>query len=504
MNLPNGKLKKEEIDKVFSKSIKYHIDSFYTAISDYEPRQLYCHWRTLVRSIDEIINIPLELPDDNEINQFLNLNFNFSDPNNIQKLGVVLKILENRFNKNVALRFKDLAMMCMAIDISYQSIDFFSQQGNVFRLNNTKNAITYLQSRRAYYITTLQLIPKIARGRKVIDYIDTLNFLQYPMDNCLVQITTAYYNLLLNNCLTDFEIDSNGTIAKSNFEYDHLEGFFMEPERLSLLDQMELRPETVISKQMLPKAVHNIFSFSEVANTMILFEGAFDKYKIQNNIEYKELNLLMYEIAIFLKDDFNITIDEDIFYNISSKYKSLMLFNPSDNYFDNLNSYSPFQKFEGKLYTTVVLLNKFIYRTLSQSLLKNRTFQIHSGFIFEDKVSRVLETKGYKPTSIKRINHKEFDLITIKDNKVFNFQCKNNFIDISRINYNLKKITRFNQRLCRYYENAIIKEEKREHFINSRTGISDIQHFVISRYPIISRNKKIINFTELDNWNSDK
>lgn len=501
MKLPIGKLKKDEIDDLFTKSIKYHLDTFYTTISDYDPKYLYSHWRSIVRSIDEIINIPMELSDESEVNLFLGLDFNFLDSSNLPKLKVVLEILENRFEKKVAIRFQQLAMMCMAIDTSYQTQGVFNQQGNGLRLNNTKNAIAYLQSRRAYYVTTLGLIPKIARGNKVIDYIDTLNFLQYPMDSCLVNITTAYYNLLLNNCLSDFEMDSDGTIAKRNFEYDHLEGFFMEPERLSLLDQMELRPDIVVSKQMLPKSNNKLFSFSEVANAMALFEGAFDKYKIQNNLEYIELSLLMCEIAIFLKEDFHIIIEEDVFSNIAAKYNSLKLFNISDDYFENLNNYSPFQKVEGQFYTTVVLLTRFVYRTLSQSLLKNRTFQIHSGFIFEDKVSKILEKKGYKPTGITRINRKEFDLITIKGNKIFNFQCKNNYVDISRVNYDYKTIGRFNQQLCRYYESAIIKEENRENLIKSKTGISDIEHFIVSRYPVITRNEKIINFTDLDKWN---
>lgn len=501
MKLPIGKLKKGEIDDLFTKSIKYHLDTFYTTISDYDPKYLYSHWRSIVRSIDEIINIPMELSDETEVNLFLGLDFNFLNSSNLSKLKAVLEILENRFEKKVAIRFQQLAMMCMAIDTSYQKQGIFNQQGNGLRLNNTKNAIAYLQSRRAYYVTTLGLIPKIAKGNKVIDYIDTLNFLQYPMDSCLVNITTAYYNLLLNNCLSDFEMDSDGTIAKRNFEYDHLEGFFIEPERLSLLDQIELRPDIVVSKQMLPKSNNKLFSFSEVANAMALFEGAFDKYKLQNNIEYKELSLLMCEIAIFLKDDFHIIIDEDVFNDIAAKYNTLKLFNISDDYFENLNNYSSFQKVEGQFYTTVVLLTRFVYRTLSQSLLNNRTFQIHSGFIFEDKVSKILETKGYKPTGITRINRKEFDLITIKDNKVFNFQCKNNYIDISRVNYDYKTIGRFNQQLCRYYESAIIKEDNRENLIKSRTGFSDIEHFVISRYPVITRNEKIINFTDLDKWN---
>src|SRR5690606_23832217 len=240
MKLPIGKINKNDIDIIFEKSIKYHIDTFYTTLSEYHPLHLYSHWRSIVRSIDEMINIPMELDDPSEISFFLNLDFNFLNPNNLTNLKIVLNILEKRFDKKVTIRFHQLAMMCMAIDSSYKSQGIFNHLGNNLRLNNTINAIAYLQSRRAYYVTTLGLIPKIAQGKKIIDYIDTLNFLQYPMDSCLVNITTAYYNLLFNNCLQDFEMDSDGTIAKRNFEYDHLEGFFMEPERLSLLDQMEL------------------------------------------------------------------------------------------------------------------------------------------------------------------------------------------------------------------------------------------------------------------------
>jgi len=499
MKLPAGKISGKDLDRIFEESIKYHIDIFYKTISEYDPKQLYSNWRSIVRSIDEIINIPMELDDIDEISCFLELNFNFLDNRNITKLKRILELLEQRFEKNVAIRFQQLVMMCKAIDSTYRTQGIFNQQGNVLNLSDTQNAIAYLQSRRAYYVTTLNLIPKIAKGKKVVPYLDTLNFLQYTMDSCLVNITTSYYNLLLNHCLPDFEMDSDGVVAKPNFEYNNLEGFFMDPERLSLIDQMELRPEIVVSKQILPKADNKLFSFSEVANCMELFKGAFDKYKIQNNIEFKELNLLLYDIAVYLKDDFHIVIEEVDFTKIARKYNSFTLHFNSDDYFENLNSYSPFQLVDGSFYTTVVLLTRFVHRTLSQSLLKNRTFQIHSGFIFEDKVSKILETKGFLPTGITRINQKEFDLITIKNNKVFNFQCKNNFIDISSVNFDYKKIGRFNQRLCKYYQNALIKEEKRENLIKSKTKINDIEHFVISRFPVITRNERIINFIDLEN-----
>lgn len=500
MKLPIGKISNREVDTIFEESIKYHLNTFYKTISEYEPKQLYSSWRSIIRSIDEIINIQMELDEIDERDAFLKLSFNFLDYNNLSKLKKVLGILEQRFGKNVAVRFQQLAMMCSAIDSSYRSQGIFDQFANNLYLSDTNNVIAYLQSRRAYYVATLNLIPKIAKGEKVIPYIDTLNFLQYTMDSCLVNITTAYYNLLLNHCLSDFEIDSDGSVAKRNFEYNHLEGFFMEPERLSLIDQMELRPDIVAKPQMLPKADNKVFSFSEVANAMAYFEGAFVKYHIQNNIEFRELNSLFYDIAVYLKDDFHIIIEEDIFKAIASKYKSLALHFISDDYFENLNNYSPFQKVDGTYYSTVVLLTRFLYRTLSQSLLKNKTFQIHSGFVFEDKASKILGIKGFSPTGITRINQKEFDLITIKSNKVYNFQCKNNFIDISRVNYDYKKIGRFNQRLCRYYENALIKEEKRENLIKSRTGINDVEHFVISRYPVITRNDRIINLADLENW----
>lgn len=500
MKLPIGKIEGQQLEDFFKEAINYHIDIFIKTISEYEPGKLYFDWRTIVRTIDEIINIPLELDTKEESDKFLKLNFNFLDIQNLPPFEEVIDILESKFENNVAERFKQIALMSSAINASYQTQDIFNKQGSGLNLSSCINSIGYFQSRRAYYITTLTLIPQIAKGKKQVDYMDTLNFLQYTIDSCLIGITTSYYNLLLNECLTDFEMYSDGSIATRNFDYQHLEGFFMEPERLSLIDQMELREEIVVQKEILSKSDKKVFSFSEVANAMSLFEGAFTKYKIETIVEFKELNMLFCDIGVYLKDDFNFVLDENAFLSISSKYKSLTLSTKTDDYFMALNSFAPFQKLGDNYYSTVVLLTKFVYRTLSLSLLGNKTFQIHSGFVFEDKVSKILEEHGFAPTNITRINYKEFDLITIKKNKVYNFQCKNNFIDISRANHDYKTMGRYNKQLCRYYEKALVKEEKRETLVIKHTGIKDIEHFVISRYPVITRNSNIINFTDLERW----
>lgn len=500
MKLPIGKISGPELDTLFNEAIKYHIDIYFKTISEFEQTNLYSNWRTIIRTIDEIINIPLELDNEDEIVRFLQLKFDFIANQNFDEFKGVLEILNRKFENNVSARFQQIAMMSYAIDATYKKQGIYNIQGSNLNLSSTADSIAYFQSRRAYYVTTLSLIPHIAKGKKVVPYLDTLNYIQYNLDNCLVGITTSYYNLLLNQCLPDFEMNSDGVIATKNFEYNHLEGFFTEPERLSLMDQMELRPDLIVTKEMLTKSKRKVFSFSEVTNAMTLFDGAFIKYNIQNNIEFKELNSLFYDISIYLKDDFNIIIEEADFILILAKYKSLTLTLETDDYFKALNSFAPFQKVGNRYYSTVVFLTRLVYRTLTQSLLKNRTFQINSGFVFEDKVSKILEANGFTLTNITRINHKEFDLITIKNKKVYNFQCKNNFIDISRVDYDYKKIGRFNKRLCNYYVKALIKETEREKLVINQTGITDIEHFVISRYPVITRNVNIINFNDLELW----
>jgi len=44
-------------------------------------------------------------------------------------------------------------------------------------------------------------------------------YLQYILDSCLVGITTSYYSLLVNECLPDYEMISDGEKAKGNYDF---------------------------------------------------------------------------------------------------------------------------------------------------------------------------------------------------------------------------------------------------------------------------------------------
>ena len=72
-------------------------------------------------------------------------------------------------------------------------------------------------------------------------------------------------------------------------------------------------------------------------------------------------------------------------------------------------------------------------RSRTSHLHSRRRFQIHAGFIFEDMVRRDLSGMGFQVTDIKRINRKEFDVVATHGGVIYNFQCKNNWIDLLKL-----------------------------------------------------------------------
>ena len=73
---------------------------------------------------------------------------------------------------------------------------------------------------------------------------------------------------------------------------------------------------------------------------------------------------------------------------------------------------------------------KHIVETFRKKFGFSKNIWMWTGYLFEDKVSNLLEQYGYRRvTGVKRINHKEFDVICQKDGIIYNFQCKNNFIN---------------------------------------------------------------------------
>lgn len=504
MKMFTGTLKKEELSLFYNDAITYNIRQLNNLISEYEAVSLFHNWRLLIQSIDEFINIAYELKNPIHKHKYLSLNFDFTNRKNLIKLGEVRSIIESTFDNAVWNRFKDMCIILGTIDKVYQEKGIWDDFGNKFSTSSVSDSILFLQSRRLYYVTIFNLIPTVAKGNRKSEFINLFNDFQYYIDHFMVGVTSAHFGLILNHCFTDYELNSNGNTAKANYEFNHLDSFFLDPQRLSLADQIELRPDPLIVRSGLGKSAFKIFSFSEIADCMSLFQDYFKKYNVEYLIQFSELNLLLCDLAPSLINDFDFEISHIRFEEISEKYKSLNLFNKSEDYYETLNSPAPFQKIENVYYSTVVLLTRFVYRTVYTSLLKNRRFQVHSGFIFESRVSQILNEKGYLNSGITRINRKEFDVVTVKNNKIFNFQCKNNFMDISDIGQDYKKISQLNSLLVNYYERSLLKEKSREGLLLDKLSKTEIEHFVITRFPVITKNSNIINFNNLHSWFTER
>ncbi len=497
MKYPDKKLSGFELDEFLIEAQEYSISSIKRHFSKYDCVSLYHNWMLLLRCIDELINLPLEIENEKTQGEFLTLSFDLINGEELKKFMIVLKKIELQFGNEVSERLLTFAKM------NYVSALVYEKHGLnrllPFNFSNVSSAISYYQSRRKYYVTILDLIKEWATGDYKFDFIDTLNEFQYTMDSCLQNITTDYYSILLNNCINNYSVDFRVKPPKMSHHYHNLESFLLEPQTLSMLDQLEYRLEQTkdIKLEKLPK--DKVFSFIEIENNIKLIASTYSKYDIGNSDDFIEIKFLVKSIKAFCNDDFNIIISKDIFENEICKYiRKIKLISDKNDYFYASNFVSAFQFIDNNYFTSVVLLNRFITNRVQLYLIKLKSFQINSGFIFEEKVSKVLSDNGYQLSGITRINRKEFDVITVKNNFIYNFQCKNNLIDISRIQDDPKRMAKLNSRLVKYYDKAYNKEVNREKLITDKLGIVEIKHYVVSRYPVITETDYIINYNELN------
>jgi hypothetical protein len=162
-----------------------------------------------------------------------------------------------------------------------------------------------------------------------------------------------------------------------------------------------------------------------------------------------------------------------------------------------LSTYAPFILVDGVYRSTVTLLSRFLYHWRAQSLDLQKRFQIRAGFIFEEAVAKELTRQGFIVQDITRISRQEFDVVSVRDSVTWNIQCKNNFVDLALIDADAHRFARYNAMLVRAYERALIKERNREHLLKAKLSLDVVQHLVVSRFPIVSDNPRIVPFSRI-------
>ncbi|KQY80978.1 hypothetical protein ASD35_03800 [Pelomonas sp. Root1444] len=169
-------------------------------------------------------------------------------------------------------------------------------------------------------------------------------------------------------------------------------------------------------------------------------------------------------------------------------------------YVENTSTYAPFTRVGGDLVTSITLLSRFANHWKNVCLNRVRRYQIRSGFIFENSVKAALRAHGFHVTEIKRVGRAEFDVVATLDGVIYNVQCKNNLVDLNRIEADVRRFFRYNRSLDEAYRKALEKERGREHLLLAELGLTAIKHFVVSRFPVATKNPRVLAYGEISRF----
>jgi hypothetical protein len=376
--------------------------------------------------------------------------------------------------------------------------------GPGIRLDTVGAAVVYFQSRRRHMVSLLYTMPFACNGTDVLVPLDTLNVLLPQVEHSCVTITGFHLKLAQLEILDDFsmEVDEVGAMASHGF--DTLDENFLEPERASIQVMTELREDQIVLPPMEELDPSKIFSAAELRNSVRLIAATYSAFGL-NDTAFSTMALLMIAFARHARDDYFVEIKKPRFQAMlraqsafdPEELESLLVNKPS-HYATNSNAYEPFIDGGDAVISNVNLLSRYLYSFKNIHLGSRRRFQIHAGFIFEDMVKRDLSAMGFQVTDVKRINRKEFDVVTVHRNVIYNFQCKNNWIDLAKVESDRALFVRYNRSLTNYYRRALQKERIREGLLKVRLGLDRVEHFVISRFPVIGNDAQVINYNQID------
>lgn len=493
---------RDEAIILINEQIAAHAGGILAALAPFEPTSAIKTWHGIIRDVEEFMNVLMTGIDDDRLLATLAA----------VPLGEVLaakpqaaiearNTLTPLFGPDLASRFMITMFRITRADVGLRAGGRHLAAG--FALNTVGEAVGYFQSRRRHYVSLLYLMADACKGAKKLEPEHAFDVLLPIVEHCCISFTGWNWKGVLAEIFRDFTLLSDGVGSYASHEYDPLESAYLEPETVGLLDMYTQRRSQVGLPHRERQDVTKIFSAPELRNGVRLIQAAYESFGL-NDREFSIMARLISAFSRYCEQDYFINIKtarfqamlraQDVFDPVELEE---MLVNRANDFAVASNSFQPFIETGGYVVSNVNLLTRFLNAFKNIHLASRKRFQIHAGFIFEDKVAADLAGYGFTVTDITRINRQEFDVVTILGDTIHNFQCKNNWIDLGKLESDRRLLARYNRRLDRYYRTALSKEEGREHLLLERLGPSRIEHHVISRFPIISENPRVINYNRL-------
>jgi len=452
-----------------------------------------CLLKTL-RAVEELINLTLI---DWEDDAFEGRLFGFPV---IQSGQHLLEL--HRLKMRLAERF-DRAMVNRLVFLIVQGSDI----GTEFARRGIHDAasgflslaalVGYFQSRRRHLVGLLHFIPSACKGMRVMKQEDTLIVFLQIVEFCAAPMMGAQYALMVKLAQRRLNIPEDPDV-----EIAMLDRLYLEPERAAIVDV----PTTPEGRRMIESRESlrddRLFSAAELRNDILITEAVYAEFDLTNTEFAAAASLIRRLSREFVDDDYWVRISPDALETLAAgdgAHPTLVaaLTCGAATYMDCLSSYAPFLMIDGRLESTVTLLSRFIYSWRAYILDRRKRFQIRAGFIFEDLVKAALEKQGFVVQDIVRINRQEFDVVALREGVVWNVQCKNNFVGLSSVDSDAVAFARYNRGLVLSYERALVKERNREHLLKMKLATDAVQHMVVSRFPVVTNNPRIVVFNRI-------
>ncbi len=276
----------------------------------------------------------------------------------------------------------------------------------------------------------------------------------------------------------------------------------LEPERSRITEMPMTAAGAAILARRETLASDRLFSAAELRNDILVMEAAYAEFDLSGTEFGAAADFVRRLARDHIERDFWIAIRPHVLRKLFRTCAlpeplSRALVNDDVRFSACLSSYAPFVLVDGMYRTTVTLLSRFMYHWRGVALERNKRYQIRTGFIFEAAVASELREQGFDVQDITRINRHEFDVVTVRDGVIWNVQCKNNFLDLERLEADPGRFGKYNAMLVRGYQRALSKERRREHVLIGTLGNARIEHMLVSRFPVVTDNPRLIPFSRI-------
>lgn len=466
-------------------------------LAPYEPQSTTYAWFDTLRAIEECINLIHVDWDDDEFEDLL-----FSLPlGPYMSLTSEFQVIRQRFiaqfGENFANRFTNLLVYSANIAIGFGAQGFFDIAA---AFSTVGSMIGYLQSRRRHFLALLHMLPTACRGDKVVIPYDALLVFLPMIELIGIQLRSAQnaLNIKLARAKLNLpEVDSS--------EIAMLDPFFLEPERVPITSMAITEMAIAKLAALETLSPDRLFSAAELRNDILQIEAAYAEFDLKET-EFAPAAALVRRLSTtFVDRDFWVIVTPDELAALFEEFKLTAalqeaLLNKGPTYLQCLSTYAPLVAVNGLYRSTVTLLSRFTYYWRGRSLDHQKRFQIRAGFIFETAIADELRRQDFVVKDVRRINRREFDVVTVRAGVIWNIQCKNNFTDLDHLEANAARFATYNYRLVRAYEKALLKEKNREHLLKDKLSLDEVQHMVVSRFPVVTDNPRFVPYSRITNF----